>query len=95
MVDSRWLLLQLPACAASVLQMKLKKERKLNQINAQEARQKYKETVKAREQQKAAALARKEENRKKNDAAQGQVLSAAAARKLMKNKKRHKDIITC
>lgn len=83
----------LPALVA--VQMKLKKERRLNQLNAQEARQKYKDTVKQREQQKAAALQRKEDNRKKNDAAQGQILSAAAAKKLMKNKKNHKNIVTC
>eukprot|EP00892_Ulva_mutabilis_P001021 jgi/Ulvmu1/1091/UM106_0007.1 len=75
--------------------MKQKKERQLNQLNAQDARQKYKETVKQRERQKAAALQRKEDNRKKNDAAQGQVLSAAAAKKLMKNKKQHKQVVAC
>ena len=80
---------------ARFVQMKLKSERKLNQLNAQEARQKYKDTVKEREQRKAAALKQKEENRKKNDAAQGQVLSAAAAKKLMKNKKQQKQLVTC
>lgn len=83
------------AAALIAVQMKQKKQRQLNQQNAQEVRQKYKDTVKQREQQKAAALQRKEDNRKKNDAAQGQVLSAAAAKKLMKNKKKHKDIVTC
>lgn len=76
------------------MQMKLKKERKLNQLSAQEAKKNFKETQRARFDQKRAAEQRKEENRKKNDAAQGVGLKAATARKLMKSKKHFKTLIT-
>lgn len=79
---------------AAALQMKLKKERKLNQMCAQEAKKSFKETQRARCDQKRAAEKRKEDNRKKNDAAQSVGLKAATARKLMKSKKHFKTLVT-
>lgn len=74
--------------------MRLKKEHKLNQMCAQEARKNFKETQRARFDQKREAEKRKEENRKKNDAAQGVgQMSAATARKLMKSKKHYKKVV--
>lgn len=74
--------------------MMLKKERKLNQMSAQESKQTYKDAQRARCDQKRAAEQKKVDNRKKNDAAQGVGLKAATARKLMKSKKHYKTLIT-
>eukprot|EP01025_Chloroclados_australasicus_P066819 TRINITY_DN9229_c0_g2_i2.p1 TRINITY_DN9229_c0_g2~~TRINITY_DN9229_c0_g2_i2.p1 ORF type:complete len:234 (+),score=32.76 TRINITY_DN9229_c0_g2_i2:35-736(+) len=73
--------------------MEEKAKRKLQQQEAKEAREAYKDMLRQKREQHEAAKQRKEENRRKNDAAHGQRVSSAAARRMMKDKKQRKKLV--